>query len=174
MKMKDTLPELSIDGLIMEIRGQKVILDKDLASLYQTETRILNQAVKRNPARFPEDFMFQLTNQELAHLKSQNVMSSWGGRRSLPFAFTEHGAIMAASVLNTARAVEMSVFVVRAFIKLRSLAMQYRELSRKLEQIENRLGEHDTAILEIVNTIRQLMIAPEPRKKEVGFKVSKT
>jgi hypothetical protein len=171
--MKETLPDTQVDSLIMEIRGQKVILDTDLAGLYEVETKRLNEQVKRNMERFPEDFMFQLSAEEFAILKSQFATSSWGGRRTAPYAFTEHGAIMAASVLNTPKAVEMSVFVVRAFVKLRALAMQYKELTRKLAQIEARLGEHDTAILEIVGAIRQLMEPPAPRQKEVGFKPSK-
>ena len=142
----------------------------DLAGLYEVETRRLNEQVKRNIERFPEDFMLQLTNSEFQNLESQFATSSWGGRRTPPYAFTEHGAIMAASVLNTPRAVEMSVFIVRAFVKLRTLALQYKELTRKLAQIEERLDEHDTAILEIVNTIRQLMEPPAPRKKEIGFR----
>lgn len=170
--MPQTLPEIQVDSLIMEIRGQKVILDKDLAALYEVDTKRLNEQVKRNIDRFPEDFMFQLSVEEFSNLKSQFATSSWGGRRYPPYAFTEHGAIMAASVLNSPRAVEMSVFVVRAFIKLRTLALQYKELTRKLAQIEERLGEHDTAIMEIVNTIRQLMEPPTPRRKEIGFKTT--
>jgi len=173
LTMPQTLPEIQVDNLILEIRGQKVILDADLAQLYGVQTMRLNEQIKRNIERFPEDFMFQLTKEEFQNLKSQFAISSWGGRRTPPNALTEHGAIMAASVLNSPKAVEMSVFVVRAFVKLRTLALQYKELTRKLAQIEERLGEHDTAILEIVNTIRQLMEPPEPRKKEIGFKQSK-
>lgn len=168
--MPQTVPEIQVDSLIMEIRGQKVILDSDLASLYEVETKRLNQQVNRNFERFPADFMFQLSEEEFANLKLQFATSSWGGRRKLPYAFTEHGAIMAASVLNSPRAVEMSVYVVRAFVKLRTLALQYKELTRKLAQIEERLGEHDTAIIEIVNAIRQLMEPPEAKKKEIGFR----
>ncbi|MDD4309211.1 MAG: ORF6N domain-containing protein [Candidatus Cloacimonetes bacterium] len=169
--MNQPLPEITVDNLIIEIRGQKVILDSDLATLYEVETRTLNQAIKRNIDRFPLDFMFQLTNKELTILKSQFVISRWGGRRKLPYVFTEHGAIMAASVLNSPKAVEMSVYVVRAFVKLRTLALQYKELTDKLSKIEERLGEHDTAIMEIVNAIRQLMEPPKPKKKEIGFKL---
>lgn len=163
---------LTVDNLILEIRGQKVILDSDLAALYEVKTMRLNEQVKRNIERFPEDFMFQLTNKEVTILKSQIAISRWGGRRTLPHVFTEHGAIMAASVLNSPKAVEMSVYVVRAFIKLRTLALQYKELTEKLNNIEDRLSEHDTAIMEIVNAIRQLMEPPQQKKKEVGFKVS--
>ncbi len=168
--MTQTLTDSTVDNLIVEIRGQKVILDSDLAMLYEVKTMRLNEQVKRNIVRFPEDFMFQLTNKEVTNLKSQFAISRWGGRRTLPYVFTEHGAIMAASVLNTSKAVEMSVFVVRAFIKMRTMVMQYKELTQKLAIIEERLGEHDTAILEIVNTIRQLMEPPQTKKKEIGFK----
>jgi hypothetical protein len=170
MIMPQAITVAQVDNLITEVRGQKVILDHNLANLYEVETRTLNQEVKRNIERFPQDFMFQLTADEFQNLKLHFAASSWGGRRTAPYAFTEHGAIMAASVLNSAKAVEMSVFVVRAFVKPRTLALQYKELTRKLAQIESRLGEHDTAILEIVNTIRQLMEPPEPIKKEIGFK----
>jgi hypothetical protein len=118
-----------IEPLIQTIRGQHVLLDRDLAELYATTTKALNQAVKRNLDRFPGDFMFQLTSDEYDSLRSQTVTSKGrGGRRYLPYAFTEHGTIMAASVLNTARAVEVSVFVVRAFVKLREFALQHRVL----------------------------------------------
>ena len=164
---------IQVQSLIYMIRGQKIILDSDLAFLYEVETKVLNQAVKRNLDRFPVDFMFQLTEDEFQNLRSQFVTSSWGGRRYPPYAFTEHGALMVASVLNSPKAVEMSVFVVRAFVKLRTLAYQYQELNHKLDQIDRRVGEHDTAILEIVNAIRQLMEPPPQKKKEIGFKQKK-
>ncbi len=172
--MNQIQTDLTVDNLILEIRGHKVILDSDLAALYEVKTMRLNEQVKRNIERFPEDFMFQLTNKEVTILKSQIAISRWGGRRTLPYVFTEHGAIMAASVLNSPKAVEMSVYVVRAFIKLRTLALQYKELTEKLNNIEDRLSEHDTAIMEIVNAIRQLMEPPKPKKKEIGFKGTKT
>lgn len=172
--MNQNLPDISVANLILEIRGQKVILDSDLAALYEVETKRLNQQVTRNTERFPKDFMFQLTNKEFMNLKLQIATSRWGGRRTLPYVFTEHGAIMAATVLNSPKAVEMSVYVVRAFVKLRTLALEYKELTNKLTKIEERLGEHDTAILEIVNAIRQLMEPPAPKKKEIGFKGTNT
>ena len=169
--MNQNLPDISVANLILEIRGQKVILDSDLAALYEVETKRLNQQVTRNTERFPMDFMFHLTNKEFVNLKLQIATSRWGGRRTLPYVFTEHGAIMAATVLNSPKAVEMSVYVVRTFVKLRTLALQYKELTNKLAKIEERLGEHDTAIMEIVNAIRQLMEPPTPKKKEIGFKI---
>ena len=134
------IPDERMVSKIYLIRGQKVMLDNDLAELYGVETKVLNQAVKRNAGRFPEDFMFQLTAIEFENLKSQFVTSSWehGGRRKLPWAFTEHGAIMAAAVLNSPRAVEMSVFVVRAFVHLRDFARTHAELGKQLATLERR------------------------------------
>jgi len=163
---------ITVDNLIIEIRGQKVILDSDLAALYEVETRTLNQAIKRNPERFPDDFMFQLTNKEFTILKSQIVISRWGGRRILPYVFTEHGAIMAASVLNSPKAVEMSVYVVRAFIRMRTMLLQYKEIAQKVTDLEAKLGKHDEAIVSIINAVKQLMEPPKPKKKEIGFKGS--
>lgn len=156
------------------MRGQKVILDADLAALYGVATRRLNEQVRRNHARFPADFVFQLSNQELAILKSQFATSSWGGRRTLPLAYTEHGALMAAMVLNSPRATEVSVYVVRAFVQQRDLLLAHKELARRLEQLESRierkLEAHDETIVEILAAIRQLMAPPAPGKKRpIGF-----
>src|SRR5437764_5344177 len=133
-----------IEPLILSIRGQKVMLDSDLARVYGTTTKRLNEQVKRNQPRFPDDFAFQLTPEEWAALRSQIATSKpgRGGRRHLPFAFTEHGAIMAASVLNTPRAIEVSVYVVRTFIKLREFALSHKELARKLADLERTVGSH--------------------------------
>jgi len=159
-----------IESRIFVIRGQKVMLDADLAELYGVETRRLNEQVHRNSERFPEDFMFQLTVEEFENLKSQFATSSWGGRRKLPYAFTEHGAIMAASVLNSTRAIEISVHVVRAFVHLRELVSTHKELSQKLNQLERKVGAHDRAIAELINAIRLLMTPVEPNKKRpIGF-----
>lgn len=168
--MKNALPTVPVDNLILEIRGQKVITDADLARLYEVETKRLNEQVKRNMERFPEDFMFQLSEDEFHVLKSHFATSSWGGRRSLPYVFTEHGAIMAASVLNSPRAVEMSVYVVRAFVNLRTYILQYKDLAQKVSELEARLGKHDENIVAIVNALKRLMEPPTTRKKEIGFK----
>jgi len=168
--MKNALPTVPVDNLILEIRGQKVIIDSDLARLYEVETKRLNEQVKRNMDRFPEDFMFQLSEEEFLVLKSQFATSSWGGRRSLPYVFTEHGAIMAASVLNSPRAVEMSVYVVRAFVNLRSYILQYKELAQKVSELEAKLGKHDENFVAVVNALKRLMEPPATRKKEIGFK----
>ena len=117
---------------IYEIRGEKVILDFDLAVLYDVETKVLNQSVKRNIARFPVDFMFPLTQNEYNNLKSQFVTSSWGGSRKLPFAFTEHGVTMLAGILRSEKAIEMNLLIVRAFVALRHISSKYKELSEKL------------------------------------------
>jgi len=122
-----------IQNKIFEIRGNRVMLDFDLAELYEVETRAMNQAVKRNIKRFPYDFMFQLTKKEVENLMSQSVISSWGGTRKLPYAFTEHGVTMLASVLRSERAVEINIQIVRAFIALRQYALGYAELNQKLE-----------------------------------------
>ncbi len=172
--MNNIQTEISVDNLIIEIRGQKVIMDSDLAALYEVETRTLNQAIKRNLDRFPEDFMFQLTNKEFTILKLQNATSRWGGRRTLPYVFTAHGAIMAASVLNTSKAVEMSVYVVRAFVRMRTMLLQYKEIAQKVAELETKLGKHDEAIISIINAVKQLMELPKPKKKEIGFKGTKT
>ncbi|MCX7014803.1 MAG: ORF6N domain-containing protein [Candidatus Sumerlaeota bacterium] len=166
------VPYESIERSILLIREKKVILDADLANLYGVETRVLNQAIRRNAERFPEDFMFQISSEELAILKSQSVTSSsgWGGRRKLPLAFTEHGTIMAASVLNSKRAVEVSVFVVRAFMRLREMLSGQKELAVKLAELERKSATHDGQILSLVEAIRQLMAPPPPpKRRRVGF-----
>lgn len=154
---------------ILVIRGQRVLLDADLAQLYGVETRVFNQAVKRNPGRFPADFMFQLSADEFQNLISQSVTSRWGGRRKLPLAFTEHGAIMAASVLNSDRAVEMSVYVVRAFVQLRAVLLDHKVLAEKLAALERRVSHHDNSLAEVIDAIRALMAQPKPANRPIGF-----
>jgi hypothetical protein len=144
-----------IQNKIYEIRGMRVMLDFDLAELYEVETRVLNQAVKRNTKRFPSDFMFQLTNLEFENLISQIVTSSWGGVRKLPFAFTEHGVAMLAGVLRSEKAIEINIQIVRAFIALRKYALGYAELNQKLESfmIETNMQFNDIyqALTEMAN-----------------------
>ena len=154
------------------IRGHKVMLDADLAELYGVPTKALNQAVKRNAERFPADFMFQLSGDESLALRSQTVTSSAsarGGRRYAPRAFTEHGALMAATVLNSARAVEMSVFVVRAFVQLREFLAAHRELAAKLDELERKLSTHDQAIAGLIDAIRQLTATPARKSRPIGL-----
>ncbi len=160
-----------IEPLIHAIRGQNVVLDSDLAALYGVPTRTLNQAVKRNLDRFPGDFMFPLTPDEFDGLRSQIVISNVGrgGRRHPPYAFTEHGVVMAASVLSSPQAVEVSVFVMRAFVKLRQLAVAHKGMSAKLDQLERQVGDHDVSIRQLVAAIRQLMSPPAAKPKRMGF-----
>jgi hypothetical protein len=166
-----------VQSKILFMRGEKVILDSDLAALYGVTTSRLNEQVKRNHERFPPDFMFRLSRKEFNDLKPQFATSSsgWGGRRKLPSVFTEHGAIMAASVLNSERAVRASIYVVRAFVKLRQMLAPYKELMSKLDQLEKKLQTHDKQIIAIVQAIKLLMPPPEDKPKEpFGFHKKKT
>ena len=158
-----------IEPLIHTVRGQNVFLDSDLATLYGVPTRTLNQAVKRNRDRFPGDFMFQLTAAELEAMRSQSVTASKRNVRHPPHVFTEHVVVMAASVLSSPQAVEVSVFVVRAFVKLRQLAMAHKDMAAKLDQLERKVGDHDESIRQLVSAIRQLMAAPTPKPRRMGF-----
>jgi hypothetical protein len=177
------LPIERIENRILLVRGQKVLLDTDLAALYGAETRVLNQAVKRNLERFPADFMFQLSVKEFENWRSQLVMSKPGakmGLRRAPFAFTEHGALMAASVLNTPRAVEVSLYVVRAFVRLRETLAAHKGLAAKLEELERKTEalalRHDTLaantraqLRQVFEAIRELMSPPESKRRPIGF-----
>ena len=175
-RQKDLVPEKNILKIIIVIRGQKVILDSDLAALYGVETKRLNEQVRRNKHKFPDDFMFQLTKEEFNNLKSQIATSSsgWGGRRKQPIVFTEHGALQAANVLNSAQANKMSVFIVRAFIRLREMAVANEKLSRKVDQLEKRVSDHDEVLIDLVREIRKLIEIPEHRgrKSKIGFIIS--
>jgi hypothetical protein len=168
------MPKVSVpvDGIarsIFILRDQRVILDRHLAAIYGVTTGRLNEAVKRNAKRFPEDFMFQLTAEDIENLRSQIAISSWGGRRYHPFVFTEHGAIQAANVLNGARAVEMGVYVVRAFVQLRELLVSNASLARKLDELERKYEHHDEAIAAILSAIRELTNPPLPKRRGIGF-----
>jgi hypothetical protein len=168
---KELIPIGRVAQSIHFLRGQKVILGQDLAALYGVTVGALTQAVKRNPSRFPKDFVFQLNTQELASLKSQFVISSWGGRRALPYAFTEQGVAMLSSVLKSDRAVKVNIAIMRAFVKLRQTLESSRELARKFAELENRVGKHDDEIAAIIDAIRQLMAPPEKPRREIGFHV---
>jgi len=178
--MNEAVISVAVDAVasrIITLRGQRVILDADLAALYGVETRRLNEQVRRNAARFPADFMFALDQDEWAVLRSQFATLKTGRgqhRKYLPHVFTEHGAIMAATVLNSTRAVEVSIFVVRAFVQLRELLTGHKELAKRLDaletRIERKLMTHDQAIAGILDAIRQLMAPPPaPRKRPIGF-----
>jgi hypothetical protein len=167
---KEAVLLVDIERSIYEVRGHRVMLDEDLARLYRVQTKRLNEQVRRNASRFPSDFMFQLNSAELRDLRSQFATSrSWGGRRTLPFVFTEHGAVMLASVLNSKRAVEMSIHVVKAFVQVRRLMTTQRALARKLAQLDARVGQHDREIAGIVQAIRELMPPDVPRRRRIGF-----
>ena len=155
------------------IRGRRVMLDSDLAAIYGTSTMRLNERFKRNRKRFPDDFAFVLTREEFINLISQNAISrSHGGRRTLPIAFTEHGAIMLASVLNSDIAVQASVRIVRAFVRLREMVAANAQLASRLEELERRLDSHDEAIIDLFAALRRLLEPAEPQKKrEIGFHV---
>ena len=181
-----------IDSMIRSIRGVRVMLDSDLAAIYGVSTKRLNEQVKRNLDRFPADFMFQLTAKEAVALRSQiatgsksrsilksqiATSSSHGGRRSHPYAFTEYGALMAANVLNSERAVQMSVFVIRAFVKMRETLLGTRELAKKLALLEKkltgRLDVHEAAIVKVLQDLMQILnpppLPPDPPQRKIGF-----
>jgi hypothetical protein len=155
-----------IERLILMIRGQKVMLDSDLAELYGVETKVLNRAVKRNKARFPADFMFQLSGEEAANLRCQIGTSSYGGRRYQPYAFTEQGVAMLSSVLHSRRAVRVNVEIMRTFVRLRHWLLTHEDLARKLETLEKK---YDAQFRSVFEAIRQLMIPPGSRRKQIGF-----
>jgi ribosomal protein S13 len=176
-----------IERSILLIRGRKVLLDADLAELYGVTTKRLNEQVKRNIDRFPKDFMFQLDEQEIEAMRSQIATASDSDKdirsqiataskrniRYLPYAFTEHGVIMAASILNTQRAIEVSVYVVRVFVRLREMFSANKELAHKLAELEHKVGKHDETIRSLVVAIQQLMAPPVKGKKQIGFRVGK-
>ena len=180
MKNKNNVT-LRLENRILTIRGQKVIIDADLAELYGVETRRLNEQVRRNQNRFPADFIFELTSDEFADLKSQFATSSWGGRRKLPLAFTEHGAIMTATVLSSTRAVDMSVYVVRAFVQLREVLTAHKDLAIKLASLERQMQalalKHESLaqnsrlqLKQVFEAIHELMTPMQPvKKRSIGF-----
>ena len=169
--MKDLIPQEVIENKIYLIRERKVMLDKDLANLYDVETRDLNKAVTRNIDRFPPDFMLQLTKGEAQNLMFQFGTSSWGGTRKLPRAFTEQGVAMLSTVLRSKRAIQVNMAIMRAFVKLRQILSTHKELVHKLEELERKIEKHDVNIQSIFGAIRQLM-APPPEKprRMIGFK----
>lgn len=168
--MNQLIPSERIDRRIYLIRGHKVILSPHLAEFYEVEPRSLMQAVKRNIERFPDDFIFQLTDEEFEILKSQFVISSWGGLRSNPYAFTEQGVAMVSAVLRSHRAVQVSIEIIRAFIRLRRLVGSHRALARKMAELEKKVGSHDKAIQSLFTTIHVMMNPDGEMKKVHGFK----
>jgi phage regulator Rha-like protein len=173
--VKKLISHEAIEQRIFNVRRQKVMLDSDLAELYKVETRTLIQAVKRNSNRFPSDFMFQLNYQEVASLRSQIVTSKGGrgGRRYMPYVFTEQGVAMLSTVLNSERAIQVNIAIMRAFVKLREILSTHQELAHKLEQLERKIEKHDDEIKLIFDAIRQLMTPPETEKGKLGFRREK-
>jgi hypothetical protein len=167
------IPDEQVISKIYLIRGQKVMLDRDLAGLYQVETRILNQAVHRNKDRFPKDFMFQLTVQEFENLKSQFVISSWGGVRKLPFAFTEQGVAMLSGVLNSAVAIKVHIQIIRVFARMKELLLTHKDILLKLEKLEKKYEGHDEQIQVIFEYIKELLNPPQPARNPIGFRTKR-
>jgi hypothetical protein len=167
---RTTRSRIAVDARIRIIRGERVLLDADLAALYDVSTSHLNQTLKRHRRRFPSDSAFRLSAREAHNLKSQFVISSsHGGRRTKPWAYTEHGAIMAASLLNTPRAIQMSVYVVRAFVRLRELAAAHGTLSVQLDALERRVTGHDDQLERVIATLRMLLAKPVRPRRSIGF-----
>ena len=165
--MSHLVPIEIIEQKIYLIRGQKVMLSNDLALLYNVEPRAVVQAVKRNIKRFPSDFMFQLTKTESSNLKSQIVISSWGGRRASPYAFTEQGVAMLSSVLNSERAIQVNIQIMRTFTKLREMIASHADLRKKIEEMEKK---YDGNFKVVFHALRQLLQKPEPNRGKIGFK----
>lgn len=172
---KSIIPVGKIEQRILMIRGEKVIIDADLAEFYGVTTKRLNEQVKRNKNRFPQDFMFQLNGDEKSEVVAKcDHLEKLKFSKTQPYAFTEHGAIMAASVLNSPQATEVSIFIVRAFVKMREAISEQKELIRKISQIERHLSSHDEQISAIIKAIKQLMQPePVPKKRRIGFDTKK-
>jgi hypothetical protein len=172
MTINSLLSEETIANKIYFIRNQKVMLDRDLAILYGIETKVLNQAVKRNMSRFPEDFMFQLTEIEFQNLKSQIVTSSWGGTRKLPYAFTEHGVLMLSSVLKSDKAIQVNIQIMRIFTKVRQMLLDTTELKIDILQIQKKLENHDKNIELVFSYLDELTEKKEnePPRPTIGYK----
>lgn len=176
MSIEMPVTETLVLSKIYYLRNQKVMLDEDLAELYGVATKRLNEQVKRNPERFPEDFMFQLTEEEIMTLKSQTATSSWGGRRTLPYAFTEHGVLMLSSVLSSATAVQVNIAIMRVYTRLREMLATHKDILLKLEQLETRVVKQelkgdkaDKDIQVIFTTLKQLLHTPEKPRNRIGF-----
>jgi len=167
--MNTDLTHSAIVSLIHTVRGQRVILDSDLARLYNVPTKRINEQTRRNPERFLGDFAFRLSAAEANNLRSQFATSSWGGRRYLPFAFTEQGIAMLSGILRSKRAVLMNIAIMRAFVKLRQILSSHKELAQKFNELEKRIQKHDVEIYSIFKAIRNLMADPEKSKKKIGF-----
>ena len=165
-----TIPDEVIMNKIYLIRGEKVMLDSDLGELYQVTTKRLNEQVKRNQDRFPEDFMFQLAKEEWQNLKSQFATSSWGGRRTLPYVFTEHGVLMLSSILNSKRAIKVNVQIMRIYTKMRKMLLTHQDLLIKMNELEAKVGNHDKSIKQIFAYLKALVKEKDQPREPIGFK----
>ncbi len=172
--MKNLIIQNQIESKIILIRGHKVMLDRDLAKLYGVQTGQLTRQVRRNSERFPDDFMFQLTRDEFDNLKCQFGISSWGGTRKLPYAFTQEGVAMLSSVLNSKRAIQVNLQIMRVFIKLREIISTNKEILNKLNRLENKYEKHDEQIYAIFEQIREFLTFKETPKKQIGFTPDKS
>jgi len=174
MNKEVILSDKEIENKIYLVRGQKVMLDNDLAELYEVDTKRLNEQVKRNIDRFPKDFMFQLNEKEVDILRSQiATSSSWGGRRTLPYVFTEHGVLMLSSVLNSPRAVQVNIRIMRIYVKIRELISLNKDILFKLEKIEKNISRHDEEIQLVFKYLKQLLNNPDPPRKKIGYKTAR-
>lgn len=178
MSKKLLIPDEVVISKIYEVRGKKVMLDSDLAELYLVETKRLNEQVKRNASRFPDDFMFQLTIQEWENLKSQNATSSWGGKRKLPYAFTEHGVLMLSSVLNSDRAIAVNIHIMRVYTKLKEMLLTNKDILVELETIKQKVGSNSNDIELIFNYLKQFELAKQQElaqqnREKIGYKSTK-
>jgi hypothetical protein len=170
MKQNEIVHDDVVLSKIYLIRGMKVMFDFDLAELYEVETKVLNQAVKRNLIRFPEDFMFQLTESEFENLRSQIVTSSWGGRRSLPYAFTENGVAMLSSILKSDRAILVNISIIRIFTRLREVLSNHKDVLLKLEKLEKKVASHDADIQVVFEYLKQLLSPERTSNAKIGFR----
>ena len=173
MAATELLPDEAIISKIYLVRGQKVMLDKDLAAMFGVLTKNLNRAVQRNPGRFPEDFMFRLTADEVENLRFQFGTSSWGGRRYLPYVFTEQGVAMLSSVLNSDTAIEVNIRIIRIFTRLREMLLTHKDILLKLEQLERQVVQNSDEIAVIFEALKGLLNPPEEPRPAIGFKTSK-
>jgi len=164
--MHELIPTDDIEQRIFLIRRRKVMIDSHLAELYQVPTKVLNQAIKRHEKRFPRDFMFRLTPEEVGSLKSRVAISNWGGRRYLPLVFTEQGVAMLSSILNSERAIQVNIEIMRAFVKLRRILTAHKNLARRLDELERK---YDVQFKVVFDAIRELMARPEKPRRVIGF-----
>jgi len=168
-KSKGTLAPELIENKIFQIRGKKVMLDRDLADLYKIETRYLTRQVRRHKERFPSDFLLPLTQQKFVDLKCHFGTSSWGGTRKLPLAFTEHGILMLSSVLNSKRAIQVNIQIMRAFVKLRELMLSHKDLAQKIDNLERKFKKHDKNFTIVFEAMKKLLEPPKKPKRHIGF-----